>query len=128
MKKEKSPAQFTKPTKRTLRYTFNNAELLQIGKEMAESSIALAAVEQDKKRIVADFSAKIATKESEVTVASNKIQSGYEFREIPCTITFHKPKAGRKEVVRDDTKELVATEDMTPDEMQQELIPQTEGA
>jgi len=120
--KEK-PEKFTKPTKRTVRYVFNDEELLTIGKEMAESAIALAAVEQDKKRVVSDFTAKIAAKEAEVSVASNKIQSGYEFREMPCTITFNKPKVGRKEIVRDDTSELIATEDMTPDEMQQDLLP-----
>lgn len=108
----------TKPCKHLCRYEFNDAELLAIGKELAEYNAQLAAVEQDKKRVVSDFAAKIASKESDVSIATNKIQSGYEWRDLPCTVRFHQPKSGRKEIVRDDTKEVVATQDMTDADLQ----------
>jgi|SRR5579863_1180495 len=113
--------QITKATKRICRYLFNDVEKLVIGKELAERSNALSAIESDKKRIVADFAAKIAAEESMIQVLSTKITSGYEHRELPCTITMHCPEPGKKRVARDDTGEVVATEDMSQDELQPEL-------
>lgn len=111
----------TKPTKRQCRYKFNDVELLQIGKELAEHNEQLSAFEDDKKRTVSDFGAKIAGKEADVSIAVNKIQSGYEWRELPCTIFYNDPKNGRKTIVRDDTGETVAVEDMSPEELQTKL-------
>ncbi len=111
----------TKPTKHNCRYRFSDAELLQIGKELAEQNSELSALEQDKKRVVADFGAKISAKESDVSIAVNKIQTGYEWRDLACTIHYNTPKAGKKRVIRDDTNEQVDERDMTPDELQMEL-------
>lgn len=117
----------TKPTKHNCRYRFTESELLQIGKELAEHNGELSALEQDKKRVVADFGAKITGKESDVSIAVNKIQSGYEWRDLPCTIHYNVPKTGKKRVIRDDTNEQVDERDMTPDELQMELPGTTVG-
>ena len=114
----KTPPIVTKSCKHMCRYQFNDAELLAIGKELAEFNEQLDAIEQDKKRVVSDFAAKIASRESDVSLAVNKIRSGYEYRDLPCTVRFHQPKAGKKEIVRDDTKEIVATQDMTESDLQ----------
>ena len=111
----------TKPTKFNCRYKFNDAELLQIGKELAEHNSELSALEQDKKRVVADFGAKITGKEATVSIAVNKIQSGYEWRDLPCTIHYNTPKTGKRRIIRDDTGAQVDERDMTPDELQMEL-------
>lgn len=116
-----------KPTKRNCRYKFNDPELLAIGKELVEHNAELTALELDKKRVMGDFTARITAKESHVSIAANKIQSGYEWRDLPCTIHFHSPKAGKKTTLRDDTGELVATEDMTPEELQQDLPMSEQG-
>jgi hypothetical protein len=92
-----------------------------LGKELAEANGQLTALEEDKKRVVSDFTAKVAAKEAEVSIGVNKIQSGYEWRELPCTITFNDPAAGKKTIRRDDTLESVAVENMTQDELQTDL-------
>jgi hypothetical protein len=116
----------TKPCKHMCRYEFNDPELLAIGKELAEYNEQLDAIEQDKKRVVSDFAAKIASHESDISLAVNKIRSGYEYRDLPCTVRFHQPKTGKKEIVRDDTGLVVAVQDMTEFDLQA-LLP-LEGA
>ena len=111
----------TKACTRLCRYFFNDPEKLILGKELGEHNNALVSVEGDKKRIVADFSAKIAALESEVQSLSGKITSGYEHRDLPCTATFNDPKTGKKTVRRDDTKEVVGIEDMTESDLQTNL-------
>ena len=111
-----------KKSKRHLRCKFNNEELLNIGKELAENNNALAALENDKASVVSDFAARIKAAEAHVSIAANKISSGYEFRDVPVTITMPAPAPGKKLIVRDDTGEQVAVEDMTQEELQPELI------
>jgi len=111
-----------KKSKRHLRCKFNNEELLVIGKELAESNGRLAALEDDKARVVSDYAAKIKAEEAQISIAASKISTGYEFRDVPVTITMHTPEPGKKTVVRDDTDEKVAVEEMTADELQPELI------
>lgn len=113
--------EITKPCKRICRYQFNDKEKLVIGKELAETTTALSTIEGDKKRIVADFQAKLAAKEAEVQSLSNKLTSGYEHREMSCTQTFNDPKPGKKTIRRDDTLESVAVENMTQDDLQCKL-------
>lgn len=112
---------FTKPTKHYCKYVFDNPELLAIGKQLAEHNANLTAVEADKKRVVADFQAKITALEAEIAIASGKIQTGYQWMDMPCTIHYNLPKTGKKQIMRDDTKEIVQTADMTSEEMQMEL-------
>lgn len=122
MKNKKGKAKrMVKAGKKHLRCVFNNEELLVLGKELAEHNGALAALENDKSRVVSDFGAKIKAKEADVAIASNKIATGYEFRDVPVTITLNKPAVGKKTVVRDDTGEHVGVEDMSQDELQQQL-------
>ncbi len=42
-------------------------------------------------------------------------------RDVDCTVTLNKPKSGKKTVTRDDTKEVLGTEEMTTDELQEQL-------
>lgn len=107
---------------RHLRCKFNNEELLVIGRELAENNNALSALEDDKARVVSDFAAKIKASEAKISIASSKIQTGYEFRDVRITIMLNAPTIGQKTIHRDDLNELVVVEEMTPDELQPELI------
>lgn len=121
MKKTTQPTQRTKPTERVVRYQFNTPELLDIGKRLAETQRMLADLEADKSRVTKEFSARISQQEMEGGNLVACIQSGYEMRKMPCTITYHDPKTGMKTTRRDDTGEVVDVQAMFPDEMQEEL-------
>jgi hypothetical protein len=111
----------TESITRHLRCILTEKELLEVSKQSAELTRAIVALEDDKGRISKDFTARIAEKEAARSVLTDKVLSGYEFRNVPCTVRLNDPKVGCKTVIRDDTLEQVAVEQMTPDEMQEEL-------
>lgn len=119
MKKQKID---TKKDKRFLRCTLSQDELLAAGKLQADKHGELCRTEADKKRIVADIGAKIAALEAELGSLAGKITSGYEFRDVTCTVHLGTPKPEQKTIYRDDTGELVGVEDMNPAEMQREPL------
>jgi hypothetical protein len=108
-------------TKRNLRVSFTEAELLAKGRSLAEATGMLTGLENDKKRVVADFSAKIAGVVAEIQLASTAIATGYEFRMVPCTEWLGEPEPGKKSVYRDDTGLLVGVEEMTQADLQRQL-------
>lgn len=112
----------TKKSKRHLRCQLTKEELLQAGKDLADRTSELSGLQEDKKRVVSDFTAKITSKEADISLLSGKVQSGYEYRMVTCTERLGVPKPDKKTVVRDDTKETVGVEDMSSSEMQKELI------
>jgi hypothetical protein len=118
----KKPEQIIKKSKRNLRVQFTKDELLAIGKELGESNNGLADLEDEKARVVSDFEAKIKAAEAHISMATNKLTSGYEYRDVPVTINMHTPQTGKKTTWRDDTGEIVSVEDMTADELQPELL------
>ncbi len=107
--------------KRNLKYFFKDGEIRDLGKKLAELHETYCSLEADKKRTVKDFDAKLSAVEAEAGIVTNSIRSGYEYRDIPVTITLDSPKAGQKTTTRDDTGEIVAVEEMTYEEKQREL-------
>lgn len=108
-------------TERYLRCHFTDAELLGISKEMSQNVAQRAQAENDKKRMAKEFDARIATMDAAIDLASEKVRSGYECRNVACSVTYNSPKPGMKEVRRDDTGELVEAVMMTSGELQEEL-------
>jgi hypothetical protein len=108
-------------TERFLRCHFTDPELLAISKSMSQAVATRAQTENDKKRMAKEFDARIASLDAEIDLASEKVRSGYECRNIACSITYNSPRIGMKEVWRDDTGELVEVLQMQASEMQEEL-------
>lgn len=121
MKKQKKSAKEIRRSKRQLRTELSDAELLQAGKDLAEKTSSLRVLEEDAKRSASDFKARITAAQSEISVISNRVNTGYEYRVVSCTERLDTPRIGKKRITRDDTKELVAIEEMTASEMQREL-------
>lgn len=111
----------TKKETRFLRCTLTRDELLEAGKNQADKAIELAQLEADKKRVMDDFKAKTSSLDAEVAQLASKISSGYEFRNVACTVWLDEPKTGMKRITRDDTSEGLGVEAMTPAELQRNL-------
>ncbi len=112
----------TKTSRRWLRVTLSQDELLAAGKLQADKSLELGVIEGDRKRIADDFKAKTSALEAELGSLAGKISTGYEFRYVGCTEYLGEPAADQKRVIRNDTGEVVGVEPMTEAEMQRELI------
>ena len=122
MAKKTTPKIETKKTKRLLRVMLTKEELLVAGKTQADKSLELGTLEADRKRTADDFKAKISAIESEVGQLANKVSTGYEYRDVTCTEYLGDPEPDKKRIIRDDTGEEVAIENMTESEMQRELL------
>lgn len=111
----------TKKTNRQLKCILTKEELLVKGKQAAEKTIELGALEQDKKRIMDDFKAKISGVEADLGILANAVNTGTEFRSVECIEYFGDPSPEKKRIVRQDTGDEVGVEFMSSTEMQREL-------
>lgn len=103
-----------------LQYKFTDDELRVLGKDLAEAQIQLRQLDDDRKRVADEWKTKISTKEAEIAALSNKVNSGYEYRDIPCEITLNEP-IGKKTARRLDTGETVWVRDLTDGERQRTM-------
>lgn len=103
-----------------LQYKFNAEELRILGHDLAEAQIQLRQLNDDRKRVADEWKAKISTKEAEIASLSNKVSSGYEFRQIPCEITLNEP-INKKTIRRLDTGEIVGIQELSDYERQRTL-------
>jgi hypothetical protein len=111
----------TKKTKRNLEYRFTSEELIDIGKELGEAIGSAVRLENDRKMVADEWKAKISAKEAEIATLGNKTSRGYEYRDLPCTVTFHDPAPTKKTTRRDDNGEIVDIRYMEESELQEEL-------
>jgi len=105
-----------------LKYTFTDTEILELSKGLAKHNQDMGELEAEKKRITADFSAKIQREQAEIDSIARKVYSGYEFRNVKCHVNYHSPRENFKTIIRLDSGELVKEEAMTPAE-KQEILP-----
>ncbi len=111
-----------------LRHTFSDKETLALARKLAEANNDLAQGEEEKKSVTSQLKAKIDGIQARVSETSGKITCGYEYRATPCLVEYHKPKNGQKTLTRLDINEIIAVEDMTDAEKQDELPLGTEAA
>lgn len=108
-------------SKRQCRWTFTTGEKLELAQRQAESNAKVAALEEDKKRVMAQYKADIEAAMGQRDEMGRKVSSGYEFRDLPCTCYADMPKLGEKSWIRDDTLEVVDKAYMTGADLQSTL-------
>ena len=109
-----------KPTKENLQYKFNQAELLTIGKELGEMQIQLRQLDDDRKKAADEWKSRISAAESGIASMSNKVTSGYEYRDIDCEVVLNEPP-GKKTCTRLDTMQVIWCRELSPEEKQRTL-------
>ena len=110
-----------KTVTRYLKYQFTEAELKEKAVQLARECRQNEEIEDDKKRVMSDFKAKIDAHQAQISLLSGHINSGDDFRDVECHVNLNSPIPGRKTFMRIDTAEIVAEEDMTKEEFQMEL-------
>ncbi|HRE52261.1 MAG TPA: hypothetical protein PK339_12615 [Flavitalea sp.] len=99
--------------KRSLRYDFSAVELHDLSLQLAKKNKEVVSLEEEKKAVTSQLAAKIKEADATVNILSEKVASGFEYREIECDVIFHKPQQGKKTIVRRDTNKKTAVESMT---------------
>lgn len=98
---------------RQCRYNFTSEERLERGRQLADEYQSLDTTNSDLERIKKDFKARIETHETRIGTLAEQVRSGYELRETVCFWRYNSPEAGKKQLLRADTLEIIETADMT---------------
>lgn len=104
-----------------LKYTFSEDEKAALAVEMAEGVNAIAKAEDALKAVKSDFKSQIDTLTAGVNGNATKISSGFEYRNIECTVMADYDRKVWK-IYRDDTAEMCKERKMTTEEMQGKLF------
>jgi phosphopantetheinyl transferase (holo-ACP synthase) len=92
---------------RSLRYDFTAVEIHDYSLQLANKTKELSAIEEERKSVTSNFAAKINEAKATCNKLSNFISNGYEYRDIECTVEYHKPEQGKKTLTRKDNKEKI---------------------
>ena len=77
-------------------------------------------IESQLKEVKDEFKARSSKVEAEIDLLSRKVTTGEEYKDVQCFEQFNW-KEGTKEVVREDTGEVVASYDITEYEKQEHM-------
>jgi hypothetical protein len=102
-----------------IKYTFKPNEILGLGESLAREAQNVFDLREQKANVAASMAASIKAANSRVADLTQKINNGYEMREVECLAMLETPRPGMKRIIRLDTNEMVREEAMTMAEMQQ---------
>lgn len=103
---------------RHLKCILTEVELKKAGEDMAQAYLDLSSEQDGLKAAQAQFKAKIAGFEAAIGLYANKIQNGYEFRQVECE---SREADFTIETYRTDTGEVIEIRPMTKDEQQRKF-------
>lgn len=112
--------------KRLVKHTFTPEELLDLSDRLCNALAAEQNVNAEFDAVKQTFKGRISAAESDVMTLSSTLRARFEMRQKECEIRFRLADK-KKDVVCVETGELIATEDMTDNDLQMELI-QAESA
>ncbi len=110
-----------KKTEMSLRVDFTPPELLNLARKQAEAHGELNRAEEEKKAATAQLKARCEGISARISELAGKITSGFEYRTVPCEVSYDDPKPGLKTTYRLDTGEAVNVDPMSMAERQSEL-------
>jgi pyruvate/2-oxoacid:ferredoxin oxidoreductase beta subunit len=102
-----------KTDKRHLRYDFTAVEVHDLSVEMANKTLEIRSVEEEKKSVTSSYASRLNILKESVNSLANKVASGYEIREFEFDLEFHKPTQGFKTLTPKDDKAKPIIEKMT---------------
>lgn len=92
------------------------------GIELATMNNDMMSLDEQAKATANDFKERIGGFAANVRVLSHIVSRGEEIRDVECTVRFGVPDKKHKTIVRDDTGETVAVEEMNEFDLQPELL------
>ena len=120
MKKKNKTVRVVKET-RYLKYAWTPEEIKAKGAELAQVTREIGELEDDAKRVNADFKAKITARAATAITLSNDITTGYTMRNVMVEMKMDTPTGDKKTVKRLDTGDVLGVENMSEDEKQEIL-------
>lgn len=96
-------------------------DVLDRGRQLAQTEYDLAAIEREKKAANDEFKKQLDATSGKIVNLSRAIKNGEEERDVVCVVNDNWGNY-KKEVVRTDTGEMIESYDMTEAERQRSLI------
>lgn len=90
---------------RNLEYYFTDDEKMAMSQQLAVETQNKRRLEDQKKAVTSQYGSQINEKAEAINTLSDKIASGYEYRNIECTVQWHTPTKNKKLLTRSDTGE-----------------------
>jgi hypothetical protein len=101
---------------------FEEFELRDKGEELALAEMQSDELQKRQREAAANFAKELKDLRGRISQLSKQIQQKGAERPTWCTVRFHTPLQGRKQIFRTDTGELVREEPMSEPECQQKLF------
>lgn len=111
-----------------VKYTFAQAELVQIARDQARHMGAMTRLEEEFDNIKAEQKSKVTRLEADISDCTRRVTSGYEIRQVKCIVLKFRPDNEHKLVVRTDNGRVVRKIKLASDEKQitlTEAVPET---
>lgn len=102
----------------SVKYIFSHSEIHDLGEALAREAQTVFDLKERKASINADLVAQIKSANGRVSELTNRINNGYELREVECLAMMETPRPGMKRIIRIDTNEALRDEPMSQAEMQ----------
>lgn len=106
--------------KRNLECTIEPDKLREFSKELSMAVKKIEGLTDDKKAYNKRVGSDIAANESKRRELADKVLTGKEQRSVDCKVVYHFDRK-EKEIIRNDTNEIVETDIITEEELQEEI-------
>jgi len=103
----------SRKTLRDLPVLYNKEEMLNFSEKSMECLLEIDRINNLKKQLT--------PLQDEAIDISKKMKQGFEERPVNCIIEYNQPHNGKKTIIREDTGETVAIENMTGEELQEDM-------
>lgn len=91
-------------------------EIKEFQQKMVTEYFNIEAVEKEKERADSDFKARIKASEAIIHSCMTAVRDGKEELDVDCTVKYHTPTEFMKQIVRDDTGEVILEDKMDDDD------------
>jgi len=104
----------------SLKHVLTDFEMAALARSQAQAFDKLKVTENDLAAIKKDYGGRIALANAEIGSISARINTGFEFRDIPCLLLDERPE-GYRLVVRTDNGHIARRRKLNPEERQLKL-------
>lgn len=108
-----------------IKHTFSTDELNDLGMQLARAHTTMGEIDAELEQVKSNFKSRTAEQEAIIGRSSSARLAGYEMRNARCRVVY-RPKVGKKDYFlehADPKAAPVLIEDMSPADMQAQLIP-----
>ena len=106
---------------RDLRHTFPQAERVRLAEDLSHEIVLRDQLEVEFSKLKSAHADKVSKHDSTIRDLTRKLCEGWEYRDVKCKVLWNDPADGQKTIVRLDTGEVLAVEEMTFEEKQDDL-------